>query len=107
MAEDKIQKKLKRIFSGGFVNGEILLNSGSNVANVGNFDDNGPNVNDWNVDDINPNLGAARWIVSRRKILFWADLTWRILSIRQAFCLFPEVLFVILSIFCLLLPDCL
>lgn len=82
--------------------------SGSNLANVGNFNaDNGPNVNDWNRDDHNVNLGAARWIVSSEDSLrgFSLSIAWWTLSSRQAFCLFLEVLPEARRIFCLLSPD--
>ncbi len=37
--------------------------SGSHVADVGYFDDDGPRVADWLVVGIGPHLGAARWVV--------------------------------------------
>jgi len=93
--------------------GEICLRKNThysevNSANVGRNDhDNQLNVNEWNAENGNDNIGAVPAVVSRRKILFSADFAWRILSIRQAFCLFPEVLFEALNIFYLLLKDCL
>ena len=72
---------------------------GSNLANVGNFNaDNGPNVNDWNRDKSNVNIGDAFWIVS--------SIAWWILSNHQASCLFPATWPEARYIFCLLLPDC-
>lgn len=62
----------------------------SHVAVVGNADpDNGLNVNEMNADNGNDNVHAVRLIVSGRKILFKGCFAWRILSILQAFCLFP------------------
>ena len=75
---------------------------GSNVANVGNWnDDNGLNVNDWNRDESNVNIGAARWIVSSMKLSF----AWWNVSIHQAFFLFPVVLFEVQDTFYQLLID--
>jgi len=75
--------------------GEILkLGVDSNVANVGNFNaDNGLNVNNWNPTNRNDNLFAAPLILFGNKKIRWY-FVWLILSIRQAFCQFPEVLFV-------------
>ena len=47
-----------------------MRNSGSNVANVGNANpDNGLNVNDWNRDNGNHNIGAVRLVVSSKGLI--------------------------------------
>ena len=82
----------------------------SNVANVGNANpDNGLNVNDWNRDNGHDDVGSPRLVVSSfiRRFCFKRYFAWWTLTIHQAFCLFLEVLPVILNIFYLLLPDCL
>lgn len=57
-----------------------------NSANVGrNHPDNRFNVNDWNADNGNDNVGAVPAVVSSK-----IKVAWRILSILQAFYLFLE-----------------
>ena len=78
----------------------------SNLANVGNFNaDNGPNVNDWNRDKHNVNLGAARWIVSSTKEIIRVSFAWWILSSHQASYLLPEVLLEVLNSFYWLMTE--
>jgi hypothetical protein len=76
--------------------GELFKTVESNVANVGNFNDNnGLNVNDWNADNGNSNVWVSRLVLS-------SSLAWWILSNHQAFCLFLVKLAEALSIFYLL-----
>ena len=83
--------------------GEIFTKrSGSNVANVGNANpDNGLNVNDWNRDNGNDNVGGPLLVVSSFKGYF----AWWTLTIHQAFYLFLAILLAALNIFYLLLLD--
>ena len=90
------------------VNGEVLkLGVEGNVANVGNFNsDNGLNVNNWNPANRNDNLFAAPLIAFGEKKIIW-NFAWRILSIPQASCLFPEDFLEELDNFYCLLLGCL
>jgi len=63
------------------------------------------NVNDFPRDNGNHNLGAFRLILSSKKIYFGVGFAWRILSIRQACGLFPEVLTRVLNIYCFVLLE--
>ena len=81
-----------------------MRNVGSNVANVGNADpDNGLNVNDWNRDNGNRNVGAVRLVVSRKKESNLVSSAWWHESSHQASCLFLAKLLEVLSNFCI--PD--
>ena len=63
-----------------------------NAAYAGRYDPSKHfNVNDWNADNGNDNVGAVPAVVSRIKVKF--EFAWWILSILQASCLFLEVVF--------------
>ena len=78
-----------------------MRNVGSNVANVGNAaPDNGLNVNDWNRDNGNRNVGAVRLVVSRKKGSNLVSFAWWHESSHQASCLFLAALIEALGSFC-------
>lgn len=78
---------------------KCLRKSESRLVNVGNFDDNGLNVNNWNHDNRNDNLWVSPLIVS--------SIIFGILSIHRAFCQFPVSCFEDLNIFCFRVTVCL
>lgn len=86
---------------------KYLRNAGSNVAYVGNANpDRGLNVNDWNRDRGNHNVGAVRLVVSSTNDSVLACFAWRHESSRQASCQFLASMFEVLDIYCFLMLDC-
>ena len=83
--------------------------AGSNVANVGDaFPDYGLDVYDWYRDYGYRNIGAVRLVVSETlEVNLIKRFAWWILSIRQAFCLFLEVLIQVQNNSCFVTSGCL
>jgi len=77
-----------------------------NAANAGRNDPSKQfNVNEWNADNGNDNVGAVPAVVSSVKEAYPAlSFAWWIVSILQAFCLFLVVPIQALNICCFELP---
>lgn len=85
---------------------KYLRNAGSNVANVGNANpDGGLNVNDWNRDRGNHNVGAVCLVVSSRNDSVLVSSAWWHESSRQASCQFLASLFEVQDTYCFSMLD--
>ena len=89
---------------------EGYSNSETNAANAGRNDPSKQfNVNDWNAQNGNSNIGLVPAVVSSNAMEAYPALSfvWWNESILQAFCLFLVAPIQVLNICCFVLPDCL